>query len=158
MTTEQSQTEKTEEDLKVSLIADKKYQKGYWICTNIFMQYIPYLFAVVIGIFVTDFDFKSLVANGELIITAFALSSISVFSLFDLKKYTKITERLIYFVICLLICFFEIIIYTGIKIDNKNFAFVLGVSIVVNIATIISSIAANFYIIDVKNSIKQKEE
>lgn len=150
--------EPQKEKIKENMITDKKYQKESWIYANIVFQYAPYIFTLIIGCFIKDFDFKTLVSNGELIITAFALSSVSILSLFDFQRKKNEPKRLRYFMICLLICFIEVVVYTGIKIEPRNFTLTIVLSVVMNLATIIFSIAANFYIIDVENSINKTEE
>ncbi len=143
MSTENKQT-------KEESISNKKYQKEYWIYANIVLLYAPYVFALLIGLFIHNFDLKSLVINGELIITAFSLSSISILSLFNSEKRNNDPKCLRYFIICLVICCFELIVYSGIKIAPRSFIVMLVLSLVMNLASIIFSLAANFYLIDKK--------
>ncbi len=137
---------------------DKEYQKESWIYANIAMQYIPYVFALLIGLLINDFDFKSVFVNGDLIITAFSLSSGSILSLFNDKKSNNNIKRLRLFIASLVICFFELIVYTGIKIENRNFLLTLALSIIANLAGIIFSVSANFYIIDQSSNENNKGE
>lgn len=137
--------------------SDEKYQKEYWIYTNILLQYCPYVFTMIIGIFIKNFQFKSLLENGDLIITAFAISSMTVFELFGCPANNNKRKRLRYFVSCILIAFVEIVVYAGIKIEDKDITLIIGLSLLLNIATIVFSIAANFYIIDVKRLLEKSE-
>ena len=96
-----------------------KRLKKRWLRLAVVGVLLPFVFTMLVSLYNNLFDVISLLGNGEIILSLFSLTVPMLFDLFEAedRKNDKISGA---FFLCIIVTFFQILLYCLIRIDDSE--------------------------------------